>query len=144
MTIKYEIYSGAGNDFVMINNWDGTIPVESQEEMVIKICSGEFKEIDGVIFLDKPLQKDSAIRMNYYNRDGSFGAMCGNGARCIAMFAYKNKIATEDKFALEAVNDVYLAEICSEENVKISFPTPKEIKTDISINADFGSGEKEM
>ena len=51
--MNFSIYSGAGNDFVMINNLNKVIPVESQKEFTIKICSERFKEIDGVIFVDK-------------------------------------------------------------------------------------------
>lgn len=142
--MKYEIYSGAGNDFVMINNWDNKIPFAEQEAFTIAICNDKFKEIDGVIFLDKPQKIDSALRMNYYNRDGSFGAMCGNGARCISMFAFKNNITGSDSFIMEAVDDLYAAEICDDLNVKILFPEPREVRTDIVINAEFGNGLKEM
>ena len=83
--MKYELYSGAGNDFVMINNIAEKIAFDKQMELTVKICSENFPKIDGVIFADKPVNDDSAVRMNYYNRDGSFGAMCGNGARCIAI-----------------------------------------------------------
>src|SRR5205085_3911431 len=108
--VKYEIYSGAGNDFIMINNWDNQIPFELQKEFTVKICNENFMLIDGVIFADKP-QNTGDIRMNYYNRDGSFGAMCGNGARCISMFAYKNHILPGKEFILEAVNDLYKAHV---------------------------------
>lgn len=142
--MKYEIYSGAGNDFVMINNWDNKIPFEQQASFTIKICNEKFKDIDGVIFVDKPENVGSSVRMNYYNRDGSFGAMCGNGARCIAMFSYKNNITNSRKFKLEAVEDTYTAEICDDENVKISFPEPKALRTDIKIDVDFGTRLKQM
>lgn len=144
MELKFEIYSGAGNDFVMINNWDEIIPINEQEKLVVKICTDEFIEIDGVIFLDKPLHNGSAIRMNYYNRDGSFGAMCGNGARCTAMFAKTLGVINDIKFILEAVDDQYYAEICDELNVKITFPNPKEVRSDISINTDLGNGDIAM
>ncbi len=138
--MKYELYSGAGNDFVMINNITEGIDLSKQRELTVRLCTKNFSNIDGVIFADKPLIAGSAVRMNYYNRDGSFGAMCGNGARCIAMFAYKHGIITANRFVLEAVDDVYSAEILNDEMVTIGFPEPKEIRTDISIDADFGSG----
>jgi len=142
--IKYEIYSGAGNDFVMINNLNAIFPMDKQKDFTVKICNEQFKNIDGVIFTDKPLKKGSAIRMNYYNRDGSFGAMCGNGARCISMFTNKNGIVNEKNFILEAVDDLYKAQIIDDLNVKITFPEPKEIKTEIQIKAEFGEGLKDM
>lgn len=134
--MKYELYSGAGNDFVMINNIAEKIAFDKQMELTVKICNENFPKIDGVIFADKPVNEKPAVRMNYYNRDGSFGAMCGNGARCIAMFAYKNGITGERKFTLEAVDDVYSAEIIGDEIVTIGFPEPKEVRTDIRITAD--------
>jgi diaminopimelate epimerase len=79
--------------------------------LTIKLCNEYFPKIDGVIFADKPLIPGSELRMNYYNRDGSFGAMCGNGARCIAMFAYKHGITDKTKFRLEAVEDVFRGNI---------------------------------
>src|SRR6266542_2541306 len=90
--MNYSIYSGAGNDFVMIDNRDYSVPFGKQKDFTITICEEQFKDIDGVIFLEKPVMEDAAIRMNYYNRDGSYGAMCGNGARCIAQFAADNGI----------------------------------------------------
>lgn len=131
--MKYELYSGAGNDFVMIDNITEKIPFEKQQELTVKLCTDNFPKIDGVIFADKPKSESAAVRMNYYNRDGSFGAMCGNGARCIAMFAFKTGITEKKKFALEAVDDTYIAEILDDETVKIDFPEPKEIRTDIII-----------
>jgi diaminopimelate epimerase len=142
--MKYELYSGAGNDFVMINNITEGIALDKQKELTVKLCDESFPKIDGVIFADKPIKDGSEVRMNYYNRDGSFGAMCGNGARCIAMFAFKKGITGKKKFSLEAVEDVYSAEILSDEIVTIGFPEPKEIKTDIKIEADTGSGSKPL
>ena len=144
MGIKYEIYSGAGNDFVMIDNLKGVVPLNNQKDFTLEICNNQFPEIDGIIFADKPLKKNSSLRMNYYNRDGSFGAMCGNGARCISMFAYKKGIIKERNFILEAVDDLYDAEIIDDLNVKITFPEPKEIKLDIPIKTEFGEGLKDM
>jgi diaminopimelate epimerase len=128
--MKYELFSGAGNDFVMINNFTEGIPFEKQRELTVKL--------DGVIFADKPLSESATVRMNYYNRDGSFGAMCGNGARCIAMFAFKNGITGKSEFTLEAVNDVYTAEILDDQIVRIGFPEPKEIRVDIRITDETG------
>jgi diaminopimelate epimerase len=142
--MKYELYSGAGNDFVMVNNLIENIPHEKQEELTVKLCNENFPNIDGVIFADKPKMEGSSLRMNYFNRDGSFGAMCGNGARCISMFAYKNGLVTDKEFNIEAVNDQYSAVVADDINVKIGFPKPKEIKTGLHIAADLGEGEKKL
>jgi diaminopimelate epimerase len=142
----YEIYSGAGNTFVMINNlnWDSQIPLYKQDEFARVICREYFKDIDGVIFSDKPVNYGSNVRMNYYNRDGSFGAMCGNGSRCLAMYLYKNGIVNGKEMILEAVDDLYKAEIIDDKNVKITFPEPKEIRFDIPLKVELWGGLKEL
>lgn len=131
--MKYEIYSGAGNDFVIINNLNGTVPENKQAELTIKICENYFKEIDGVIFIDKPKSKDASVRMSYYNRDGSFGAMCGNGARCTAKYGMESGIIKEKTFMLEAVDKIYSAAIISENTVKIGFPPVNDYKLNLHI-----------
>ncbi len=139
MSTEYEIYSGAGNDFVMINNFDGKIKPNEQKSLTIELCEKNFPKIDGVIFVDKPSTAQASLRMNYFNRDGSFGAMCGNGARCTAMFAKKNNLLTEKKFNLEAVDKIYSTEILDDENVTIGFPPDVEMK----LNQMIVSGNSE-
>jgi diaminopimelate epimerase len=131
----YKIYSGAGNDFVMINNWDNIVLFEKQKEFTVKICNEKFLQIDGVIFLDKPQGKDASIRMNYYNRDGSYGAMCGNGARCIAQYAVDEGVVKLKSFSLEAVDKIYKAELKGNNIVKIHFPPPSEYKLNIDVKS---------
>ncbi len=129
----FKIYSGAGNDFVMINNLDNPVPFNKQKDFTAKICSEKFKQIDGVIFLDKPQGAEAAIRMSYYNRDGTYGAMCGNGARCIAQFAVDIGVINTNEFSLEAVDKLYKAEVKSNNTVKIHFPPPDEYKLNIKV-----------
>jgi len=142
--MKYEIYSGAGNDFVMIDNMSGKFTPVLQKEMTIELCRDEFPEIDGVIFADKAKDTSAELMMSYYNRDGSFGAMCGNGARCVSMYAFKSGIIDKKEFTLEAAGDLYHAHIVDELNVRIDFPRPKEIKLDIQFQAEFGEGLMDM
>lgn len=131
--MNYKIYSGAGNDFVMINNWNNRIPFNKQKEFTIKICTEKFIQIDGVIFLDKPQKTDALVRMNYYNRDGSYGAMCGNGARCIAQYAVDEGTVSADGFSIVAAGKIYRAEIKPDNIVKIHFPPPDDYKLNIII-----------
>jgi diaminopimelate epimerase len=140
--MKYQIYSGAGNDFVIIDNRDRSVPFDRQEEFTKEICSKQFKEIDGVIFLENPQNKNASIRMNYYNRDGSYGAMCGNGARCTARFAHEKRILDGKEFNIEAVDKVYRAEMLDKNLVRISFPSPSEYKLNLHVKVHLGPQEQ--
>jgi diaminopimelate epimerase len=49
---------------------------------------------DGVILLEP--SEDADFRMRYYNSDGGEAEMCGNGARCTALYAVTLGIGAED------------------------------------------------
>lgn len=144
--MKYSIYSGAGNDFVMINNLYGEIPAGKQAAFTSDICDKQFTKIDGVIFLDNPVIAGSGakIRMSYYNRDGSFGAMCGNGARCTVQFAKDLGVISENMLRFEAVDKVYKAEITGPEKVRVTFPGTFTCETALAVDTDDIDAEIDM
>jgi len=81
--LKFKKYEGAGNDFIMINNLDGSTKLEPS--YIARICDRHFGVgADGVILLEKSDKADCF--MNYFNSDGTIAEMCGNGARCTAKF----------------------------------------------------------
>lgn len=78
--------SGAGNDFVAVDNRDRALDGLLTGEFIRRICTrGLSVGADGLLELrDDP---DHAFEMVYYNRDGEPAPMCGNGGRCIVRFA---------------------------------------------------------
>ena len=83
----HEFYkmSGAGNDFVVLDNRDGAIRGDLNGFSAKVADRRRGVGADGVLLLEKSARKD--FRMRYYNADGSEADMCGNGGRCIARFA---------------------------------------------------------
>ena len=81
-------YSGAGNKFIILNNLSGQITDRKNE--VIKFCK-DAPEMDGVIFVEKSLTGD--FKMNYFNKDGTGDALCGNGLRCTVKYIEENKLS---------------------------------------------------
>ncbi len=93
MKVKLEFtkLSGAGNDFVVIDNRRNILP-GSPAKMAVKLCAAKTGiGADGVLLLEK--SKRAAFKMRVINPDGSEAEMCGNGARCLARYAYLRKIA---------------------------------------------------
>ena len=77
-------FSGAGNDFVVIDGREGDISAFREVPRIEALCK-EFKT-DGLMILGSgDAQVD--FTMEFYNPDGSGGMMCGNGGRCIVAFA---------------------------------------------------------
>ena len=86
-------YSGAGNDFVVLDGRTEDVSAYRSPERIAALCDRErgFAAADGrvgadglMILTDDP---DYDFRMEFYNPDGSGGMMCGNGGRCIVAFA---------------------------------------------------------
>lgn len=77
-------YQGAGNDFLIADNREGSIHLTTQD--IARLCHRRYGiGADGLMLLQTAPGYD--FRMVYYNSDGSGGMMCGNGGRCIVAFA---------------------------------------------------------
>jgi diaminopimelate epimerase len=84
--IEFTKMQGSGNDFIMIDNRDGVVADSDKVELVRHVCPRATAiGADGVIFLENDREYD--FRWDFYNADGSSAEMCGNGARCVAVFA---------------------------------------------------------
>jgi diaminopimelate epimerase len=89
MLLHFYKYQGTGNDFVIIDNRDGSIELSSQQ--VALLCDRHFGiGADGLMLLNKHDNYD--FEMVYYNADGAPGTMCGNGGRCLTKFAFDKGI----------------------------------------------------
>ncbi len=92
--IRFYKYEGAGNDFIML---DGRTPLpELTPEIVSQMCNRHFGiGADGLMVVEECAEAD--FRMRYFNSDGYEGTMCGNGGRCITLFAHLLGIGSEKK-----------------------------------------------
>ena len=107
MRTEFTKYEGAGNDFILIDNRDGVFTPEA--EAIARLCDRHFGiGADGVMTLARSAEIDCSMR--YYNADGSEGEMCGNGARCFALFAEHLGIGGETKY-FDAADGLHTARI---------------------------------
>ena len=83
----YEItkMQGLGNDYVYVNCFQEK--VENPSELAKFVSNRNFGVgADGLILIKPTPLADCEMEM--YNADGSQGAMCGNGIRCVAKYVY--------------------------------------------------------
>jgi diaminopimelate epimerase len=129
--------SGAGNDFVIIDNRYNVIPTY-EVNFVIKVCARRVSVgADGLLLVENSNIAD--FKMRYFNSDGSEAATCGNGARCIAKFAYVNGIASK-KMRFETKAGIYEAEII-EDNVRVSMSDPTDVRLNFPLRLEDGVHE---
>ena len=90
--------SGSGNDFVMLDG-RSTTPDRWPPSQIKAICDRRTGVgADGLVLLT-PATSD-AVRMSYWNSDGSHGALCGNAALCGGRLAVHLELVAAGEFCL--------------------------------------------
>jgi len=115
---------GSGNDFIVIQGK----PSGNLAALAKRLCDRRFGiGADGLLVLEKSQKAD--IRMRIFNADGSEAEMCGNGARCAALFSGKKKLR------LITGAGIVNAEVYGK-RVKVEITDPKNIKLDLPIKVN--------
>jgi diaminopimelate epimerase len=134
--IKLVKMVASGNDFIVIDNRSKAVPGAGLRDFAVKICSRNYGVGgDGLLVIEKSRRAD--FRMRIINSDGSEAEMCGNGARCIALYANENRIAGK-KMKLETLAGIIEAGI-SGKDIKLRMSDPKDLKLDINLDLSVGA-----
>ncbi|MBM4165958.1 MAG: diaminopimelate epimerase [Ignavibacteria bacterium] len=104
--ISFTKLTGAGNDFILIDNRGEEISLP-WDILAKKLCDRNFGiGADGLLIVEH--SNDSDFEMKYFNSDGSYGGMCGNGGRCIAHYYFLTK-KRKKKTYFRALGETYIA-----------------------------------
>lgn len=125
-------YSGAGNTFFIVNNLNSE--VRDYGESISRLIKTD-DAMDGVIFVEKSGKAD--FKMNYFNKDGTGNALCGNGLRCTVKFISDKNLSGKTNLKIEAVSDIYDCKILSDGEISVKFPPPVKVKTNFKLKVHF-------
>ncbi|SMO54525.1 diaminopimelate epimerase [Gracilimonas mengyeensis] len=127
--LKFHKMEGAGNDFVVLDNRQYRFSLDEIIEFTPKLCTRRFGVgADGLLVLEEPQRDDVDYTMIYRNADGSDAGMCGNGARCLALFAARNGFKHSHRFNVH--DNMYQAEVTKmDDRVRIHFPVEVQPET---------------
>lgn len=123
--MKFTKMHGIGNDYVYVNCFQETV---KDPCAVAKFVSDRHFGIgsDGLILI-KP--SDIAdCEMDMYNLDGSQGAMCGNGIRCVAKYIYDYGIVNKTNISVATKSGIKYLDLTVKDGkvstVKVNMGSP--------------------
>ncbi|MBF0487002.1 MAG: diaminopimelate epimerase [Nitrospirae bacterium] len=129
---------GIGNDFLIVDciadNRLADISHETWGSAAIKLCNRRYGIGADQLLLLLP-SKTADIGMRIFNSDGSEVQMCGNGIRCLAMYAWDKGIArglmidVETPAGNKTINKI-------NDMVRVNMGEPRLSGREIPVNAD--------
>lgn len=100
MRVPFTKMEGTGNDYVFVDGIRTPFPTERGPALARAWSDRHFGiGADGLIVLGAG--QAAPVRMSMWNADGSRGAMCGNGLRCLARLAFEHGHLRERRFPVE-------------------------------------------
>lgn len=127
--MEFTKMQGAGNDFVIINNYIEKIPEEKLSALAERLCTRRLSiGADGLMAV-APAKNGGDFAMLFYNADGSLGEMCGNGARCICRYGYEHGLAGKIQ-RVETTAGLVTGRRVSERMYEVRLNDPTVIKLD--------------
>ncbi len=149
MELAFAKMEGIGNDFVMLDDRDGSIINNTPyPELAKRLCSRRFGiGADGIILILDSTTRDIGFRV--FNSDGSEPQMCGNGMRCFAKLAFEQGILTKKRFTVETLAGTIVPEltvnasnrvtsVCVDMGEPVLEPTKVPFKSDNSLAVNEG------
>lgn len=122
--INFTKMVGSGNDFIVIKGK----PCGNLPKLAKLLCDRKFGiGADGLLLVDQ--RKNADLSMRIFNADGSEAEMCGNGARCAALFNGKRKARL---FTAAGIINTGV----SGDKIRIQLTEPKNIKLDIPLKVN--------
>ncbi len=125
LVVEFTKMNGAGNDFIVIDNRFFKFTEDELARIAASYCRRHFGiGADGLLALEEG-DNGADFRMRYRNADGSLGTMCGNGARCLAVFASRAGLDAPRHLVFDTDAGRYRVEVAPDhEEATIWLPEP--------------------
>ena len=123
--MKFTKMQGIGNDYVYVNCFQEK--VENPGEVAKMVSDRHFGIGSDGLILIKP--SDVAdFEMDMYNSDGSRGAMCGNGTRCVAKYVYDYGLTHKTSITVNTASGIKYLDLTIENGkavqIRVNMGTP--------------------
>ena len=134
MSLRFYKMSGAGNDYILIDNFEGLISADPAR-LACRLCPRRTSVgADGLLLLEPDPAGEVDFQWRFHNADGSEAEMCGNAARCAARLAHQlGRAGTE--LAFRTVAGVIRAEVEGAQ-VRVEMTQPQSIRSELGLSLD--------
>lgn len=137
---------GTGNDFIVIEDFNNNL-AGTEEHIAQRLCHRRFGiGGDGIILVRKSDEAD--IKMDLFNADGSYAAMCGNGIRCFSKYVFDKGIINNKTIKIKTGDGIKTAYLTVEKDavstVTINMGKCSFKPEDIPANSEDKIIEKEI
>ena len=124
----------SGNDFIIIDK--SKLEQRQAKSTIVKLakqlCQRKISVgADGLLVIEPSKRAD--FKMRIFNPDGTEVDMCGNGSRCVALYAYRNKIIYGKKMIIETGAGDLEAQVKTGQ-VKVKMPSPKNLRLKFDLD----------
>lgn len=115
--MKFTKMHGIGNDYVYVNCFEER--VENPGETAVRVSDRHFGIGSDGLILIKPSDR-ADFEMAMYNADGSEGAMCGNGIRCVAKYVYDYGLTDKTRISVDTKSGIKILDLTVGKDGRVS------------------------
>lgn len=140
MRIAFTKMHGAGNDFVMLNAFHEPIPLT--EELVRRLGHRQFGiGFDQLLVVEPSELEGVDFKYRIFNQDGNEVQMCGNGARCFAVFVRQQGLTQKQRIRCETLAGIIEPEVLQDGRVRVNMGVPRFEPRDLPFETKAANGE---
>lgn len=120
--LRFSKMHGLGNDFVLVNGINQTIPLSTSfiKKISDRHCGIGF---DQLLVIEKSELADFACRI--FNADGSEAEQCGNGMRCIGRFILEENLSQNKLLRIETKTRIITITITDNDHIEVNMGQPQ-------------------
>ena len=135
MNIPFYKLQGAGNDFILIDNQELNFASEQVTKFAARVCTRRVSVGADTLIAVEAARGSGDVYARFFNADGSEAEMCGNGARCVARWAFETGIAKE-KMIIETIAGDVPAERLDKRTYRVQLNSPTVFEADKLLQVD--------
>lgn len=133
MRIPFVKMSGAGNDMILVDHRRGFLA--GREASFVRAACERRRGIgaDGVILVEDDDEVDFAVR--FFNPDGGEYGLCGNGARCVPVFAAELGFRGP-RYVFRSPSGVHEGTLVADGLARVGLPPVRDVRLDVEADLE--------